>query len=142
MKGKMTMPTEEEFISKTNDVFALQLTRYQLLHLRDVMSVMLPSDMRETISQALAKVGNRSMVEQVLWNKIVRLCIEADVPVGDVVPDYIVSISAPATLGVFELQADPQYEGDGPEPECENAFSEACQGECECCECEHESEET
>ena len=142
------MPTEEEFLSKTNEIFALNLTRYQLLNLRDVMSVMLPSDMRETISQALAKVGNRSMVEQVLWNKIVKLCIEADVPVGDVVPDYIVSISAPATLGVFELQADPQYVEE-PVNECENAFSVECSedecqdcDECECGKKECESEET
>lgn len=116
------MPTEEEFISKTNDMFSLQLTRYQLLHLRDIMSVMLPSEMRETISQALAKVGNRSMVEAVLWNKVAKLCVEAGVPVGEEVPDFIVSISAPPTLGVFELMADPQKCAEEVDCTCENAF--------------------
>lgn len=93
---------------KKQSVFVLQLTRMELLHLRDIMGVLLPPDGSETISQALAVSEDRSVVESMLWEKLSQLCEEADLPVGAEAPDYIVAPTAPPPMGVFQVNQDAQ----------------------------------
>ena len=67
---------------------------------------MLPPDMKTTVSQSIAASQGRHMAESKLWNKIATLCEEACIPMGDEAPDFVVTISAPPTLGVFEIMPD------------------------------------
>jgi len=83
--------------------FSLKLSRKELVHLRDLFGVLLPADMKSTISQALASSQDRQLIESKLWNKIISLCNEAEIPLGDEAPDFIVTISSTPQLGVFEL---------------------------------------
>ena len=91
---------------KRQKTFDLSLTRFELLHLRDLMSILLPPDGNQTLSAALAASEKRSMIESMLWEKLSSLCVEADLPVGDEAPDYVIAaISSPA-LGVFQINQD------------------------------------
>jgi len=83
--------------------FSLKLSRKELVHLRDLFGVLLSADMKSTISQALASSQDRQLIESKLWNKIISLCNEAEIPLGDEAPDFIVTISSTPQLGVFEL---------------------------------------
>lgn len=94
----------EELKPKKN--FTLKLSKQELLHLRDVFSVMLPPDMKLTVSQSLASSQGRHLVETKLWNKVSSLCAEAQIPVGDEAPDFIITLTAPPSLGVFEMITD------------------------------------
>ena len=90
----------------------LRLTKFELLHLRDLMSILLPPDAKQTLSQAMATLENRQMVESVLWRKVSELCSVAGLPTGNEAPDYVVApISAPP-MGVFQLAHDPMQESD------------------------------
>jgi len=97
-------PAEE--MIKPKKVFSLKLSKQELLHLRDLFGIVLPVDMKSTISQALAASQGRHMSESKLWNKLVSLFDEAEIPYGDEAPDFIVSISAPPQLGVFEMVSE------------------------------------
>ncbi len=92
---------------KKRKTFNLKLTKFEILHIRDLMSILLPPDAKQTLSQAMASLENRQMVESVLWRKISEACKEADLPLGADAPDYIVApISSPA-IGVFQLAHEP-----------------------------------
>lgn len=104
LEKKKEAPKEPEI--KKQAVFVLQLSRMELLHLRDIMGVLLPPDGSETISQALASSEDRSVVESMLWDKLTQLCEEAELPVGAEAPDYIVAPTAPPPMGVFQVNQD------------------------------------
>ena len=95
---------EEVFKSKKN--FALRLSKQELVHLRDLFGIMLPADMKSTVSQSIAASQDRHMIESKLWNKLASLCQEADIPTGEDAPDFVVTISAPPQLGIFEMMTD------------------------------------
>ena len=105
--------SEETSVDKENEVYQLMLTRHQLLHLRDLMSVLIATPTIVTVSQALAITGERQCVESTLWENIAALCVEAKLATGANAPDYVVSLAAPPTLGVFEVDS----EGSGNEEE-------------------------
>lgn len=92
---------------KRQNVFNLKLTKFELLHLRDLMGILLPPDGSQTLSQALASAEERSLIESMLWEKLSKLCNEANLPLDEDAPDYIVSAIAPAPLGVFQVNHDP-----------------------------------
>jgi len=92
---------KEDLKPKKN--FSLRLSKQELVHLRDLFGVLLPTDMRSTISQSLASSQERPLVESKLWGKIISLCNEAEIPMGDDAPDFVVTISGPPQLGVFEM---------------------------------------
>jgi len=92
---------KEDLKPKKN--FSLRLSKQELVHLRDLFGVLLPPDMRSTISQSLASSQERPLVESKLWGKIISLCNEAEIPMGDDAPDFVVTISGPPQLGVFEM---------------------------------------
>lgn len=85
----------------------ITLTKYELLHLRDLMSVSLPNDGAQTVSTYLANIENRQLIEAMLWNKIFVACKEVDLPTGDEAPDYIVSPVGLTPLGVFQISSEP-----------------------------------
>lgn len=108
-KSKRGKPQQTPVVEETpapKKSFSLKLTKQEAIHLRDLFSVLLPPDMKATVSQSLAAGQGRHLVESKLWNKIASLCEEAQVPMGDDAPDFIVTISAPPTLGIFEMVSE------------------------------------
>ena len=92
---------------KKKKIYTLKLTKFELLHLRDLMGVLTPPDAKTTVSQHLAEAENRVHIEQFLWNKITELCKEAKLPLGDDAPDYIVAPTNTPTMGVFQISSEP-----------------------------------
>ncbi len=100
---------------KKRKTHELHFTKFELLHLRDMLGVVLPPNTNKTLSQHLAELENRVLIESALWNKISSACSEAGLPVGDQAPDYIVApISSPA-MGIFQLASEPSDDS-GQEP--------------------------
>lgn len=92
---------------KKRKTYNVRLSKFELLHLRDLFSIVLPPQANVTISQSLAQAEDRTHIEHILWNKISSLCVEADLPLGDEAPDYIIAPTAPPTLGVFQVASEP-----------------------------------
>lgn len=86
--------------------YKLKLTQLELLHLRDLFSVLLPMTMQATLSQALARRQDRAIVEASLWQKVLKACAAADVPIDDDAPDFVIVPSGPAPLEVYEVSAN------------------------------------
>ena len=93
---------------KKRKTYSLKLTKFEILHIRDLMSILLPPEAKQTLSQAMATLENRQMVESVLWRKIVDACNAAELPVGDDAPDYIVAPVSSPQISVFQLAHDPE----------------------------------
>lgn len=105
----------EESKVKKNKIFALNVTKMELVHLRDMLSILYPSESKRTISQTLADSESRLFEESNLWKKVASLCEDAGLPVGDEAPDYaIVPIGHPP-MGVFMLSEEESelMSGDG-----------------------------
>lgn len=92
---------------KKRKTYDLRLTRSELGHLRDLFSVVLPPDVKKTISQHLADLEDRVFVEEKLWDKVSSLCSVAGVPLNEEAPDYIIAPMGPPPMGVFHLSNDP-----------------------------------
>ena len=105
---KQVAPREKEPEVKKHETFDLNLTRFELLHIRDLMGVLLPPDGTQTLSQALASAEERSLIESMLWEKISKLCKQAKLPLEAEAPDYIVAPVAPPPMGVFQVNQDLQ----------------------------------
>lgn len=84
----------------------LRLTKFELVHLRDLMSVLTPTAADTTVSQHLASLEDRPVVESVLWRKVSQACQDMDIPLGDDAPDFIVAPASPPPIGVFRLAED------------------------------------
>jgi hypothetical protein len=132
---------EEEQVDITpRPTFTITLTKFELVHLRDLFNILLPPRMDETVSQNLAKSTNRSLIESKLWLKIAGACEAAELPLDEEAPDFTMSLVAAPALGVFELQHDPrQSEDDDEEEEESSPFSfvptgEGCGDGCEGCQ--------
>lgn len=107
---------------KKRKTTSLKLTRFELLHIRDVLSVMLPSEMNVTVSQALAKQQQRTLVEARLWDKIKDACERVDIPLGDDAPDFVVAASSAPSVDVFELAHDGNINDEKEAPPISNVF--------------------
>jgi len=107
----------EQPVVRTKKTFPLRLTRFELLHLRDLFSVLLASDASQTVSQALAAVEDRRLVEARLWQKLVGSCREADLPVDEDAPDFVVAASQAPPVGVFKLAEEPPKDEDDDDEE-------------------------
>ena len=79
----------------------LQLTTLELIHLRDLFSIILPGG--NSVSKLLAEVEQRSIVDDTLWNKIENLCVESSLPIGNSAPDYVVGLLQTPPLGVIPI---------------------------------------
>ena len=97
----------EEELHRKRKTFTVKLSKFELLHLRDLFSVMLPPEMKDTLSQRLASGQDRSLIEAKLWTKISTLCEEAGIPVGEDAPDFVVAASSAPSISVFEMSHDP-----------------------------------
>lgn len=113
---KLEKPKQVDEVLKPKKSFVLKLTKADLVHLRDLFGILLPADMKMTISQALAASQGRHLFESKLWNKISSLCHEAGIPTGDESPDFIVAMTAPPQLGVFEMMSEGSSHGDDQVP--------------------------
>jgi hypothetical protein len=91
---------------KKRKTHELRLTRLELVHIRDLLSVVLPPDTKKTMSQILAELEDRTYVEEKLWDKVTEACKGAGLPTGDEAPDYIVAPTAPPPMSVFHLSDD------------------------------------
>jgi hypothetical protein len=102
---------------KRQKTYELCLTKFELLHLRDLMGVLLPPDGAETLSRSLAALEGRSLIETKLWEKVVSLCSDADLPLDAEAPDYIIAPTSSPSLGVFQIAQEDeegeQVEGQG-----------------------------
>ena len=102
---------------KRQKIYELCLTKFELLHLRDLMGVLLPPDGAETLSRSLAALEGRSLIETKLWEKVVSLCSDADLPLDAEAPDYIIAPTSSPSLGVFQIAQEDeegeQVEGQG-----------------------------
>lgn len=86
--------------------FDLCLTKHELLHVRDMMSIILPPNGEKTISQNLAELEDRTLIETMLWEKISKLCSAANLPLGNEAPDYVVAPNGPPPMAVFHINHD------------------------------------
>jgi hypothetical protein len=108
------------------------VTQLELLQLRDLFSVILPPDGKQTVSQAVALNEDRSITEAQLWSKVSRLCRQAKIPVDDAAPDFVVMMVGAPTLGIFKVMDDgsePEPEPEVPEADPSTVFKAALEGE-------------
>jgi len=110
-KTKEPVKAVEE-VTKPKKTFTLKLSKSELTHLRDLFGILLPVEMKSTVSQTLAAGQGKHLLESKLWNKISQLCNEAKIPLGDEAPDFIVSINSPPSLGVFEMVSEEVVDDD------------------------------
>jgi len=91
--------------------FNLRLSKYELLHLRDLFGVLLSTEARQTVSQALAQAEERTIIESRLWQRIAAACKEAGLPMDEDAPDFICAamVSNPP-VGVFRVAHEPNEE--------------------------------
>lgn len=97
-------------VLKKTKLTHVKLSKFELIHLRDLFSLLTPPEMKETISQKLALLQNRPLIEAKLWQKIVRACEECEIPLGDEAPDFVVSLASTPSIGVYELSHDENQE--------------------------------
>lgn len=107
-------------MTNNKKLHVVKLTRFELVHLRDLFNVKLPPGLDTTVSQTLAEQQERSLVEAALWQKLAAACEQANVELDDEAPDFVVSAAAAPTLSVFQLTHDPQQ---GIEEEVAEALS-------------------
>lgn len=105
-KKKEAAEDLDESKIKKNKVFTLNVTRLELVHLRDMLSILYPSESKRTISQTLADSESRLFEEGNLWKKVACLCEEAALPVGDEAPDYAIVPVGHPPMGVFMLSQE------------------------------------
>jgi len=136
---------------KKRKTYTLKLSKFELLHLRDLCSVALPPDLKVTVSQALALAEDRSIVEAKLWNKIAQTCKEANLPLDEDAPDFIVAASSAPTISVYRIADEPGehpeegdegaiFEGVTPTGEADEEDNAACGGTCHDCGRTHKSD--
>ena len=70
----------------------LKLTKAELEHLRDIMSVMAVKDRNKTLSVLLAEHKGTKNHESKLWKKVEEACQELDIEIGEQAPDYLVGV--------------------------------------------------
>jgi len=87
---------------------SVKFTRGELAHIRDVFSVRLPPDLTVTVSESVAKIYERDVLESKLWNKLSATMEEAGVPTGDDSPDFTIMFSGPPSLTVFQIEPTQQ----------------------------------
>jgi hypothetical protein len=97
-------------VVKKNKTFDLKLTKAELIHLRDIMSVVLPPDANITLSQQLAELEDRTPIESLLWKKVYESCKIAGLPLDEEAPDYIIAPATSPTLKVFHMSVESDLE--------------------------------
>jgi hypothetical protein len=89
---------------------SLSLSRAELVHLRDIMGVCIPSETGQTLSAMLAASEGREAVDASLWEKVSTLCKTIGVHLEDDAPDYVISPISIPMMNIFRLQNDDELE--------------------------------
>jgi len=105
-KDKKDKKVNKEEKVKKQKTYEVKFTKQELVHIRDLFSVVIPPDTKKTLSQQLAELEDRVYVEDKLWAKLAALCEEAKIPIDDESPDYIIVPTAPPPMGIFQLSPD------------------------------------
>jgi hypothetical protein len=115
MYNKIVMPKKEPEI-KQKTTFSVRLTRFELLHLRDLFSITFAPEMKVTVSQALATSQDRVLIEAKLWQKVATASTEAGLPMDESAHDFVVAPPGPPPMSDFELSSEPKetQHDDGP----------------------------
>ena len=95
------MSTDQEQLV---DVVSLNLTKAELQFVRDLFGILLPPDGQVTVSESLAGMTGRNILERKLWAKIYETCKQSKVAVGDSVPDYIVVTTSQPEMAIGMLE--------------------------------------
>ncbi len=93
------MPVKKTKRMKLN---VLRLTNTELVHLRDLFGVMLPSE-GKSLSTVLSHLEGRVTCESKLWVKIQTALENAGIPVGDEAPDFAVTFAEIPNLTIAPL---------------------------------------
>jgi hypothetical protein len=101
--------TKKKSVKETKGIesFPVNFTKLELVHLRDLFSIVLPVAMNSTVSQRLAQAEGRPMIEALLWQKLVTACEAADIALNDDAPDYVVGPASTPEISVFPMAHDP-----------------------------------
>ena len=83
-------------------VYDLELTAPELIHIRDLFSVISP-DVTKTLSQKLSMANGMGIHEAKLWKKICIACLTAGIPVGAAAPDYLATDISQPKIDIFPL---------------------------------------
>lgn len=105
-KSAKKRPKKEEV------TYSLSLTKDELTHVRNIMSVVLPPTGEVRLGESLAEACDMDVdVDTSLWDKVWSLCEEVGIEVGEAAPDFVVA-HADATLKVYQvaLQEDEEQE--------------------------------
>ena len=86
----------------------LKFTQGELVHLRDLFGILLPSAASQPLSQALAVRAGRQVLEARLWRKLAKACESMNIPMGDDAPDFTVAVDSVPSIGIFQVDADEQ----------------------------------
>jgi len=86
--------------------YKLEVTKEELTHLRDLMSVVLSIENEETLSAALSEVENRADSEVSLWDKVATACMKASIDIGDNAPNLTIAPKDFPPLSVFHYVLD------------------------------------
>lgn len=97
----------DEKVRPPRELLELKLTRVELAHIRDLLSIRLPPDLQKTVSQSLAEKEGRPLSEAALWDRVGSLCESSGVPLGDEAPDFIVGLAGLPEMRVFEISTSP-----------------------------------
>lgn len=100
-RSKKTTKAANDFQKK----ITLQLTKDELTHIRDLMS-MLDFKNEKTISEHLSFKNGKVNAEETLWNNVFKLCINTGVPVADAAPNYQVMFADAPTICVIGEEND------------------------------------
>jgi len=88
--------------SEVQPHFKVELTKLELEHLRDVLSVFLSAS--QTVSLQLASAKGVEHVDASLWEKTVNACQAAEIGLEDDAPTYVVTLAEAPQLGIFEAK--------------------------------------
>lgn len=92
---------------KDVELYPLQLTKDELAHIRNMMSIVLPPTGDVRLGEALAHATEADDdIDSSLWDKVWALCEEVGLEVGDDAPDFIVGPSEPTPLKVYRVNLD------------------------------------
>lgn len=88
-------------------LYSLQLSKEELEHFRNMMSIVLPPTGEIHLGEALLQASDLDEdVDSSLWDKVWALCEEAGLDVGDDAPDFIVGPAEPTPLKVYRVNLD------------------------------------
>ena len=85
------------------ETVTIELTKPELVHVRDMLSVLVPNDPPVTISEVLARRLDKVGSESSLWAKVVLACADVGVSCGKDTQDYVVMNASQPALDVFAV---------------------------------------